>query len=296
MAEIKYKVSELSDYPLDPADPVYKSGRFLIEASAGTGKTFTIAHLVRRLVEERNIPMSRLLVTTFSNAAAAELKERIVLVLNGALDVARNDGDITRQLRFRMAISTVDNALITTIHGFCFKMLKSFALETRTEPGIALASDDTAYKDVLLHDYLRRNYYAAGSPLTLKEEDIKGILRYTAAGGQEIRPGDKGELCQILQFVQDGLRAEKRRQNVITYDDMILLFSEALRHNPDLAKMVRARFSAVFVDEFQDTSFDQFSIFDNCFPQEDRSVLFYMIGDPKQSIYRFRGRMSTLIC
>ena len=289
MAEIKYKVSELSDYPLDPADPVYKSGRFLIEASAGTGKTFTIAHLVRRLVEERNIPMSRLLVTTFSNAAAAELKERIVLVLNGALDVARNDGDITRQLRLRMAISTVDNALITTIHGFCFKMLKSFALETRTEPGIALASDDTAYKDVLLHDYLRRNYYAAGSPLTLKEEDIKGILRYTAAGGQEIRPGDKGELCQILQFVQDGLRAEKRRQNVITYDDMILLFSEALRHNRDLAKMVRARFSAVFVDEFQDTSFDQFSIFDNCFPQEERSVLFYMIGDPKQSIYRFRG-------
>ena len=63
--QYKYKSVELNEYPLEP-------GRYLIEASAGTGKTFTIAKLVCRLVIEKNIPMSRLLVTTFTNAAAAE--------------------------------------------------------------------------------------------------------------------------------------------------------------------------------------------------------------------------------
>ncbi|MBO5307314.1 MAG: UvrD-helicase domain-containing protein [Lentisphaeria bacterium] len=288
MTEIEYKACELENYPLDPADPSYASGRFLIEASAGTGKTYTIANLVRRLVEERNIPMNRLLVTTFSKAAAAELKDRIVLELNKALGKSRQMGDITRQLRLRMAISSIDSAVITTIHGFCFKMLKTFALETRMEPDTVLMTDDTSCRETLLYRFLRR-YYEAGTPLDLSEVDVKEVIRHASPVLREIRPGVKGELCNILSAVQNGLQAEKERQKVITYDDMIFIFSKTLQEDPLLGQMVRSRFSAVFVDEFQDTSFDQFSIFDNCFPQEDRSVLFYMIGDPKQSIYHFRG-------
>ena len=59
---------DVKDYPVD-------SGRYLIEASAGTGKTYTITHLVLRLILE-GVPAERILVTTFSKAAAAELKDR----------------------------------------------------------------------------------------------------------------------------------------------------------------------------------------------------------------------------
>ena len=64
-------------YPVTP-------GRYLIEASAGTGKTYTITHLVRALVLT-GVPVRRILVTTFTKAAAAELKDRILELLNASL-------------------------------------------------------------------------------------------------------------------------------------------------------------------------------------------------------------------
>ena len=93
---VQYKSVEWNEYPLEP-------GRYLIEASAGTGKTFTIAKLVCRLVIEKNIPMSRLLVTTFTNAAAAELKDRIVKELEETL---KTSTDVNSRLRLKMAISS----------------------------------------------------------------------------------------------------------------------------------------------------------------------------------------------
>ena len=68
----------LSEYPID-------RGRYLIEASAGTGKTFTITHLILRLILQ-GVPVRKILVTTFSNAAADELKARILALLNEELN------------------------------------------------------------------------------------------------------------------------------------------------------------------------------------------------------------------
>ena len=65
-------------YPLDP-------GLRLLEASAGTGKTFALAHLALRLISEGSIPLSSLLVVTFTDAAAAELRSRIGQRLQVAL-------------------------------------------------------------------------------------------------------------------------------------------------------------------------------------------------------------------
>ena len=67
----------LSEYPID-------RGRYLIEASAGTGKTYTITHLILRLIL-KGVPVRRILVTTFSKAAADELKTRILQLLNKQL-------------------------------------------------------------------------------------------------------------------------------------------------------------------------------------------------------------------
>ena len=69
---------KIEEYPIG-------RGRYLIEASAGTGKTWTITHLFCRLVLE-GMPVSRILVTTFTNTGAAELKERIVELLNAFHD------------------------------------------------------------------------------------------------------------------------------------------------------------------------------------------------------------------
>lgn len=128
----------------------------LIEASAGTGKTFTISSLYLRLVLERAIPVAKILVVTFTKAATAELKERLrqrllqaQMVLGGyeqadpvlqallqqALSKECSQGDEvsakeTLSLRLEQALLAFDDAAIFTIHGFCQKLLKNNALLT----------------------------------------------------------------------------------------------------------------------------------------------------------------------
>ena len=91
------KVCDINDYPLNlppgflsgPSSEAVSAdyrpgGRYLIEASAGTGKTFTITHLILRLIL-KGVPVRKILVTTFSKAAADELKTRILKLLNNEL-------------------------------------------------------------------------------------------------------------------------------------------------------------------------------------------------------------------
>lgn len=268
---VQYKSVDLNEYPLEP-------GRYLIEASAGTGKTFTIANLVRRLVEEKNIPMSRLLVTTFTNAAAAELKDRIVKELEAAL---KTSTDVNSRLRLKMAISSIDEAVITTIHGFCFRMLYGFSLECGLDPDMAIVKDYSDCKTKLMNDYLRQKEM-------LKPEGVEKMLSPITPYITEIKPGKKQEFRELLETVRDKLHGEMCLNHQMSYDDVIHFFDRVVA-DKEAAALVRSRFSAVFVDEFQDTSSDQCSVLNRCFPLDDSSVLFYMIGDPKQSIYRFRG-------
>ncbi len=146
------------------ATPV-ENGRTLIEASAGTGKTFAIAGLVLRLVLDGDalatrpggLPdLRRLLVVTFTVAATEELKTRIRAALRTALDVtegAQTD-DLTRPLapllarpdarpRLLAAMDRVDEAGVFTIHGFCKRVLEAAAFESAT-PFALEFTEDTA--------------------------------------------------------------------------------------------------------------------------------------------------------
>ena len=130
-------------YPLTP-------GVRLLEASAGTGKTFALAHLVLRLVVEQQLTLDQLLVVTFTEAAAAELRDRIGRRLDGALQglmqresdqpvddradavleewLERHGQDASqrRTLASRLleALEALERADITTIHGFCRRTLR----------------------------------------------------------------------------------------------------------------------------------------------------------------------------
>lgn len=282
MSELKYITTDIDGYSLEP-------GRFLIEASAGTGKTFTIANLVRRLIEEKNITMSQLLVSTYTNAAAAELKKRIAEELEEALKKCRKDHqeDTERQLRLRLALASVDDATITTIHGFCNKMLQCYCLETGLDfKNLKIAGDDEC-KTRILRNYMREQKKF----INVSETSVKKILKHISPYGRKAvdEKGANTEYVNIFNAIQKELNDEKKKNNIITYDDMVYLFDMALE-DKKLAESVRSRYRVVFVDEFQDTSRAQYSIFDKCFPaNESPNIMFYMIGDPKQSIYRFQG-------
>jgi exodeoxyribonuclease V beta subunit len=192
--------------PFDANRLTLEPGLRLLEASAGTGKTFALAHLVLRLVGEAGHPLSRLLVVTFTDAATAELRDRIGRRLQQALtgleDVRRDPPDavlatwlrerrdgcpeIFGRLRGRLllALEELDAADITTIHGFCRRTLQRQALEAGRSPDLQLESDGETRIAEVVHDYLQGQLLPLPADLLaglrakgVRPRTLEGVLR-----------------------------------------------------------------------------------------------------------------------
>ncbi len=147
----------------------------LIEASAGTGKTFTIAMLVARFVVENDIPIDKLLVVTFTKAATEELKDRIrkrLVDVKLAMDEKpkadsgiqtwlsqlNRPADVIRS-RINLALMNIDQADIFTIHGFCQRILSEHALESGQLFDCQLTEDIAFIRQRCADDFWRRQIY-----------------------------------------------------------------------------------------------------------------------------------------
>ena len=170
--------------------PLEPGGRGLIEASAGTGKTWTIAALYLRLLLERGLSPRQVVVTTFTDAAAGELRERLRRQLLTAERLARAfvDGEPLADgagedarwlverwsdpaaigsdpLRLRLAIAELDLAPIDTLHGVCRRILADFPFESGSAFGTrALVSSDAMTAE-LARDVFRQLQDPAASPV-----------------------------------------------------------------------------------------------------------------------------------
>lgn len=161
------------------------SGCNLIEASAGTGKTYAIASLfVRLVIENEMFRPENILVVTFTEAATKELRDRIRKRLREARDVAggRETSDtFLRELispahpgwpgkekalsRLDLALQTFDCAAISTIHGFCSRALQENAFESGSLFDTELVADQKPLLNQIADDFWRSRFFAADSPL-----------------------------------------------------------------------------------------------------------------------------------
>ncbi|AMR65299.1 exodeoxyribonuclease V subunit beta [Aquipseudomonas alcaligenes] len=145
------------------------TGRSLIEASAGTGKTWTLTALYARLLLERELAVGQILVVTYTTAATAELRERIRARLAELLALyeggesgdaflvelhRRHPGEAARR-RLLLAVHGFDEAAIFTIHGFCQRALQDSAFEAGGDFDAELTQDDREVLDALLGDAWR---------------------------------------------------------------------------------------------------------------------------------------------
>ena len=149
-------------------------GTNLIEASAGTGKTYTITGLFLRLIIEENLTVNQILVVTFTKAATEELKERIrnkLLQAKTAFSrgwsddilidelVKKHKCSVVTEQRIQNAIFDFDNAAIFTIHGFCHRILNENAFETQSLFDTELVSgQDILFREVV-DDFWREHFY-----------------------------------------------------------------------------------------------------------------------------------------
>ncbi|MFI4889366.1 MAG: exodeoxyribonuclease V subunit beta [Steroidobacterales bacterium] len=165
------------------------SGVSLIEASAGTGKTWNICALYMRLLLQRGLEVPQILVVTFTNAATAELRERIRSRIAGTLARLRggeaDDGDefVERLLltlrsqhglddedmkrRLDHALQTFDEAAIFTIHGFCERALRDTPFGAGMPLSMEFVTDDEALRLEVACDFWRRSVAAGDLPAGL---------------------------------------------------------------------------------------------------------------------------------
>src|SRR5690349_8419655 len=107
------------------------SRNIVIEASAGTGKTYTLVQTILQALFEKNLPMESLVALTFTKKAAGEMKERIAAELHRVLE---GDSNPDRKELARKALETIDRAAIGTIHSYAFSLLKRFPLAAGISP------------------------------------------------------------------------------------------------------------------------------------------------------------------
>ncbi len=166
------------DVPLD--------GDLLVEASAGTGKTYALTTLVARLLVESGWRIDDLLIVTFTVAATGELRTRVRSAIRDALDLARGNGqghglaeDLIQRwgkqgidqeeivTRLTSAIRDFDRANVMTIHGFCQRALTEFAFDAGIPFGFGVSGDDARDVAAAVRDFWRA--HIAPEPIPLLE-------------------------------------------------------------------------------------------------------------------------------
>jgi exodeoxyribonuclease V beta subunit len=280
------------------------TGLTVLEASAGTGKTYTIAGLAARYVAE-GTPLERLLLVTFTRMATGELRERVrerLVIAERALANHEPIGEITelllagtpeevsaRRKRLDRALADFDAATIATTHGFCQEVLGGLGIAGDLEPDTEFVEDISDLIKEVVDDLYVRRFHRRDSPAFPRSEAAK-IARAAIENPDAPIANAVGELpemrLRLALAARDELERRKRLSAVMTYDDLLTRLDRVLEAE-SVAARLRARYSVVLVDEFQDTDPVQWRIVRRAFG--GGGVTLVLIGDPKQAIYAFRG-------
>ena len=133
------------------------AGETLIEANAGTGKTYTLCKIIERLIVEESIPVERILAVTFTKSAAEELSERVRKNLKDRKSKL-SQGVGSEHAMLARAIGNFDEARISTLHAFCKRLLEDFAFECGVRTESDLQTDDTHLRKQVALDFRRATF------------------------------------------------------------------------------------------------------------------------------------------
>jgi exodeoxyribonuclease V beta subunit len=311
--------------PVPPADMAtafdvlgpLPEGTTVLEASAGTGKTYTIAALAARFVAEAGVPLAELMLVTFGREATRELRERVrerlVAVERALADGEPGTDAVTalivgqsvlddaertrRRRRLAHALAHFDEATIATTHQFCQDMLAGLGVAGDTDADARFVEQIDDVVTEVVDDFYVRAYAPAHAPVPPFDRATALALGRAAVGDPTavIAPergattGDADARARFAVAVREEVDRRKRTGRLFTFDDMLTRLHAALtdpRLGDAACARLRARYRVVLVDEFQDTDPVQWDILRVAFHGH---ATLTVIGDPKQAIYAFRG-------
>ena len=243
------------------------SGPVLVLAGPGSGKTRVLAHRIAHLVSQLNVRPDDIMAMTFTNKAAREMADRVELLLS-MVDASRPS--LSRGIS------------LGTFHAQCSRLLR------RESDRLPVDRDFVIFDESDQYALIRQ---------TLKEINLDP---------KQVRPGKlhgaisraKNELIEYEDFPSNTYFDEITRRvygryqqlllqnNALDFDDLLLWVVRLLREHDDLRMKYRMRYPYILVDEFQDTNTAQYVLLRLLVGDEPD---LYVVGDPDQSIYRWRG-------
>ena len=226
-------------------------GPILIIAGAGSGKTRVITYRIANMLE-KGIPQSAILALTFTNKAAKEMEDRIKDLTNKKLK----------------------NLTVSTFHAFGVRILRQEIEALGFRPNFSIY-DETDKKALIKETGVELKFSADALDLykiSVLFSDIKT--------GRKSWSGDNDMYRELYEGYQEGLKL----YNAVDFDDLIVLPIKLFKEHPEILKNYRDRFKYIMVDEFQDTSHQQYEFMHLL---ADRNVA--VVGDDDQSIYSWRG-------
>ncbi|HUA96669.1 MAG TPA: UvrD-helicase domain-containing protein, partial [Acidimicrobiales bacterium] len=302
--------------PFDVCGELPTPGITVLEASAGTGKTFTISALVTRFVAE-GVPLEHILAVTFTRMATGELRDRVRRRLVTAeqylgrhLDTGEPippDDDVVAHLtkgarsevearhrRIADAVAAFDSATIATTHGFCQLVLSGLGSAGDVAAGANLIEDPSGLIEEVVDDLYLRWSLRNGPPAFKRETARMAAAVAVGNPGVDLAPpaGDDpdGLLTRLVVKAQSEVARRLQDDNLLTYDHLLSRLAGTLEdpgRGPVARRRLRHRYQVVLVDEFQDTDPVQWRVVRTAFGDGETTLI--LVGDPKQSIYSFRG-------
>ena len=245
-------------------------GPVLVISGPGSGKTRCLTHRVAYLIQE-GIPPQDILAVTFTNKAAGEMRDRISSLLG--FDIASGYNP-TALLRYNLP-------LIGTFHSIGLRILRNEISQLGYRRNFVVFDDDeslTLVKRVMGDIGIDTKSYNP-RVIAAKISELKTKL---------IFPDDhepKDYFSEIVSKVYRGYQSELKNANAVDFDDLIVLPIKVFKQNPETLTKYQEWWKYILVDEYQDTSYDQY-IFINLLAGKYKNL--FCIGDDAQSIYQFR--------
>ncbi len=237
-------------------------GPLLVLAGAGSGKTRVLTYRIANLIENHDVAPWEILAITFTNKAAAEMRER----LNGLVG------------------SRCRGMWVSTFHSMCVRMLRADAER------LGFTKSFTIYDT----DDQKRLYKGIMAELDIdpKRFPVNALMnRISTAKNELVVPGDfeqqaSDPVGKVASRVYSRLQERLKAANAFDFDDLLLYAYLLLKNHEDVRAAYQQRFRYLMVDEYQDTNHAQYSI-TKLLAEGHQNIM--VVGDDDQSIYSWRG-------
>jgi DNA helicase-2/ATP-dependent DNA helicase PcrA len=247
---------------------VETDGPLLILAGAGSGKTRVITVRIAYLIAERGVQPFNILAVTFTNKAAGEMRERVEQLLRG--------------LNLKSA------PLISTFHSLCVRILRQHieALQEGYTRSFTIYDQDDSVRLVkaCIKDlgYDDKQLGQRATQATISAAKNRGEDAETYAARVEYGDEKRAAIAGVFRLYEERLR----NNNALDFDDLMIKTVQLLRRSPEVREMYNNKFRYILVDEYQDTNALQFALI-RFLTEKQQNIC--VVGDPDQSIYKWRG-------